>query len=162
MLSQRHLQLSNRQAVWQIKFRSSVPTVSKGQFDSLNDAPTKPTDLLCGGIQSDFIKHFCAFLSSRSPAMATVLRGSEFSSAPTWQPQEKCWLHSAHLHPCKATESIFLLAELLLQVMRCENWESSLTPEVQIAFAVLSVKTHLLKWLLSKTDGESMGKKKES
>lgn len=44
--------------------------------------------------------------------------------------------------------------------MRCKNWESSLTVKVHIAFAVLSVKRHLLKSLLSKTDGESVGKKK--
>ena len=91
-----------------------------------------------------------------------MLRGSEFSSVPTWQPQEKCLLLSGRLHPCKPTESILFLAELLLQVMRCKNWESSLTVKVHVAFAVLSVKRHLLKSLLSKTDGESVGKKKES
>lgn len=46
--------------------------------------------------------------------------------------------------------------------MRCENWESSLPVKVQIAFAVLSVKRHLLKSLLGNTNGESVGKKKES
>lgn len=89
-----------------------------------------------------------------------MLKGSEFSSVPTWQPQEKCLLLSGRLHPCKPTESILFLAELVLQVMRCKNWESSLTVKVHIAFAVLSVKRHLLKSLLSKTDGESVGKKK--
>lgn len=35
-----------------------------------------------------------------------------------------------------------------------------MTVKVHIAFAALSVKRHLLKSLLSKTDGESAGKKK--
>lgn len=98
--------------------------------------------------------------SSCSPAVATVLRGSEFSSAPTWQPWEKCLLLSADLHPCKPTESILFLAELLLQVMRCENWESSLTLKVQIVSAVLSIKRHLLKHIWANLMGIQWARKK--
>lgn len=106
--------------------------------------------------------HFGVFLSSYSPAVATVLRGSIFISVPTWQPQGECLLLPGRLPLCKPTESVLFLTGLSLQVMRCKNWELSLPVKVPMAFAALPVKRHLLKSLLSKTNGEPAGEKKGS